>query len=113
MAAAITPYYEALFSPKASNETAAAACLHTLRSGNRVLPPTATRCGADITDDETERICEKVPAGKSAGPDRIPNKFYRVFSKIIAPILTRVFNEAMGAAHYAPRAQRRLFGFPG
>lgn len=40
-----------------------------------------------ITDDEVLDTCMYLPLGKSPGPDRIPNKFYRVMSKTIAPHL--------------------------
>ena len=47
-----TLYYTALFARKEPEPTAKAACLRTLREGNRVLPPTAAACDADITADE-------------------------------------------------------------
>ena len=68
-------------------------CLDLLRQGNQVQPPTAERCGAAIKHAEVRDVCNHLPTGKSSGPDRIPNKFYKVLSKYIAPILTKVYNE--------------------
>ena len=35
-----------------------------------------------------------LPTGKSAGPDALPNKFYKAFSSTLAPILANLFQEA-------------------
>ena len=50
---------------------------------------TADKIGADITPEEVEMISSHLPVGKSAGPDRIPNAYWKVFSKQLAPLLTR------------------------
>ena len=92
--AAITKYYEALYSLKPIDDEAKQICLDTLRAGNRVLPPTAAHCGAPISDAELEDTMNLLPTGKSPGPDCIPNKFYRTFSKTLAPILEKVFAES-------------------
>ena len=34
-----------------------------------------------------------LPGGKSPGPDRIPNEFYRNYSRLLAPLLAGAFNE--------------------
>ena len=95
IAAAITPYYQSLFSHRTpvNPET----CWSTLRSGNRVLPPTAADCDKPISASEIEDICNTCPTGKSAGPDAIPNAFYKTFSQVIAPILEQVFEESKAA----------------
>ena len=49
---------------------------------------------ADITKDEVLHTSAYLPTGKSPGPDRIPNKLYRVLSAVTAPILTQVFNQS-------------------
>ena len=90
----LTKYYTALFAPKKTNPEAKRICLNTLKQGNRVLPPTAAKCDARITKEEIEREMEWLPNGKSPGPDRLPNKFYKTFSKFLAPILTDVINES-------------------
>ena len=63
------------------------------RRQQRVLPP-AAKCDAKITEQEVAGTCNSLPTAKSAGPDRVPNKFYKVFSRTLAPILTKVYNES-------------------
>ena len=59
-----------------------------------VLPPTAEKCDKPIFAAEIEDVCNTAPTGKSAGPDSIPNAFYRTFSGIVAPILEEVYRES-------------------
>ena len=102
-----TQYYRALFADKTTNNThATRTCLDTLSDpkSRRVLPPTAAACGAPIEEDELRKTLEKLPTGKSPGPDRIPNKFYRVLSATIAPILTKTLNEGAAAGALHPTA---------
>ena len=98
VADAFADYYKHLFAEKTPNLAALRDALDALASGNKVLPPTAARCAAAIDNAETEATCEHLPTGKSPGPDRLPNKFYVTFSKLISPILTAVFNEARDAS---------------
>ena len=58
--------------------------LNTLKTGNRVLQPTAAKCGAPITEPEVLHTLAYLPKGKSPGPDRLPNQFYRTFSSLVA-----------------------------
>ena len=51
-------------------------------------------CGAQITREEVLPTLENLPTGKSAGPDRLPNKLYKVHSRLLATILTHVYNES-------------------
>ena len=102
-----TQYYRALFADKTTSDAhATRTCLDTLSDpkSRRVLPPTATACGAPIEEDELRKTLEKLPTGKSPGPDRIPNKFYRVLSATIAPILTKTLNEGAAAGALHPTA---------
>lgn len=94
IANAFTDYYEPLFADKPISDAAKELCLRKLRSGNRVLAPTAARCGSEITKETIEHTCAYLPTGKSPGPDLIPNQFYRVFSSFVSPILAGVFNES-------------------
>ena len=55
---------------------------------------TSDECGLDITLDEIKEIAFNLPAGKSPGPDRIPNEFYSAYAGTLAPLLRDVFNEA-------------------
>ena len=102
IAAAITPYYKALFARKQNDPQAEEECLKTLRSGNRVLPPTAEACGKKITTDELEDHMNTLPDGKSPGPDGLPYKFYKTFSAVLAPILEQVFNESHSSGLLPP-----------
>ena len=43
-----------------------------------------------------------LPTGKAAGPDGLPNKFYKVFSKTLAPILEKVFEESLANGKLPP-----------
>jgi len=109
IAEAFTAYYDPLYEEKPPKKTGTAQdgspnnpfkeAIDTLRTGNRVLPPTAARCGAPITTDEVEHTSAYLPLGKSPGPDRIPNKFYRVFARVVSPILTKVYNESKEHGH--------------
>ena len=103
VAEAFTEYYKPLFADKPVDQAAKEEALRTLRKGRRVLKPTAAECDADIHKDEVLHTCAYLPIGKSPGPDRLPNKFYRVFSKVIAPILTHVFNESRQPGKSLPK----------
>jgi hypothetical protein len=80
----------------------AEACLKTLHTGNRVLPPSAAKCGAAVTHQDVSRTCNTLPTGKSPGPDRIPNKFYKTFSAVTAPILANIINESHEKGEFTP-----------
>ena len=102
IASAVTPYYESLFAPKHIDPAAAEECWKSLRTGNRVLPPTAERCAAPLTKEEATRTCNILPTGKAPGPDRIPNKFYKTFSAIVGPIVAKVVNESRNKGSFPP-----------
>jgi hypothetical protein len=91
-----TKYYLALFAKEIIGQAAVDTCLDTLRDPNsrRVLPPTAAACDAPITPEEVESVINDLPTGKSSGPDRIPNKMYRVLTKDLTEIITNVLNES-------------------
>ena len=74
IAAAATRYYKPLFAKKSTSSICEEKCLATLDAGNRVLPPTAQKCSAPISEEELLNTCNHLPVGKSPGPDRIPNK---------------------------------------
>jgi hypothetical protein len=102
IAEAVTPYYRSLFATKTIDPTAAETCWNTLRSGDRVHPPTAKRCSTPIEADEATRTCNILPTAKAPGPDRIPNKFYKTFSAIVGPILAKVVNESRQKGTFPP-----------
>ena len=65
IAAAFTKYYAPLYAIKPIDQRAKAKALKTLHKGNRVLPPTAAKCDADITKDEVLHTSAYLPTGKS------------------------------------------------
>ena len=48
----------------------------------------------EISTKEIERSMAALAMGKSAGPDGLPNEFYKWLSKFLAPTLYEVFNES-------------------
>ena len=92
----LTKYYKALFGIKPTDPAAVLECLRTLDDPNsrRVLPPTAKKCDARIEKKEVTSVMNSLPERKSPGPDRLPNKIYRVLSEVLAEIITNVLNES-------------------
>ena len=81
--------------------------LEALRDGDQVQPPTAAKCDAAITVDEILLTCAHLPLGKSPGPDRLPNKFYRMCAVLCAD------GAVCGVAGYAVCGMRRACGVGG
>ena len=94
MADAFRKYYESLFARKSPTPDARDKARAALNAGRKTLPPTATACGAPITCTIVCEICKHLPIGKSPGPDRIPNAFYKNFADLLAPLLTLAYNQA-------------------
>ena len=92
----LTKYYEALFGMKPTDPAAVLECLQTLEdpTSRRVLPPTAEKCDAPIGLGEVKSVMNSLPTGKSPGPDRLPNKMYRVLSVVLSKIMVKVLNES-------------------
>ena len=101
-------YYEPLFARKHTVPASVAAALDALREGPSVLPPTAQACGAAIRIEETLNTCKHLPTGKSPGPDRLPNAFYKNFADLLAPLLTAAFNEAHAKGELPPEMREGL-----
>ena len=99
-AEAATPYWSALFTKRRAYKASAIKCLRLLRHGKRVLAPSAAKCGAPVTASEIRDVCNTLPTGKSPGPDRIPNKFYKHLSSVVAPIIAEVANESKSNKKY-------------
>ena len=110
IADAFVPYYEALFSEKTPEPAALEECMETLRDPERpqVQPPTAAACGAKITPKEVIEHCASLPTGKSPGPDRLPNDFYKSFRTKLAKVLAAVFNQAHERGHLPPEMTEGL-----
>ena len=97
---AATPYWKRLFTRRKLEPDSAEACYKTLRKGNRVQPPTAKRCGEEITAKEVIDVCNTLPTAKSPGPDRLPNKLYKNLSAVVGPIIANVANESRTRGAY-------------
>ena len=117
IAEAFTAYYKPLYADKPPVTAGFAidgtpinpfqVAIDTLKSGNRVQPPTAKKCGLPITPEEVEHTMAYLPKGKSPGPDRLPNQFYRVFSKPLSIILAHVYNESKEIHGHLPETLRQ------
>ena len=90
----LADYFRGLFSHKPNDKAAVRRARAALRSGKKVLPPTAHQCGLPITKDEVIAQINKLPSGKSPGPDRLPNAFYIATAGLIAPLLASFYNAA-------------------
>ena len=92
----LTKYYKALFDMKLTDPAAEHECLQTLEdpTSRRVLPPTAVKCDAPIELQAIKLLMNSLPTGKRPGPDRLPNKMYKVLSDVLSEILTKVLNES-------------------
>ena len=81
------------FLKKGSERDAAREMLDTLTK-NALSQADSESCEGDITIEEVFGTMKNLPREKAMGPDGVPNEFYKTFRKLIAPELTRVFNEA-------------------
>lgn len=50
---------------------------------------------AERTAEDVGKAIARLHRGKSTGPDRIPNNWYKDFQEDITPVLVRVYNEAL------------------
>jgi len=89
-------YFEELARPEVQNDDTKKArdIIYELLEKWGVDSTTADKVGADITTEEVEKISSHLPLGKSAGPDRIPNAYWKTFSKQLAPLLTACYNQS-------------------
>ena len=74
----IRNYYDFLYEDKPSDVTSANILLDELRGRKLPSQPRKT-CEGDITSNELLAIMNKIPVNKSAGPDKIPGLFYKMF----------------------------------
>ena len=90
---ALSDYYKMLFSEKTINEGDMNDLQEEMKK-QQVLPHSALQLDRPISKGEIQKVMDKLPLGKQAGPNRIPNGVYRVLSKFFAPLLHKVFKEA-------------------
>ena len=67
-----------------------------------ILRPSRDALEAEVTDMEVEGVMERLPLGKSAGPDRIPNGVYKNNPKFFGPKLGAVIRESVGRGRLPP-----------
>ena len=88
-----TNYYSWLYQKKDSNpEVADEFC--KLLEEKTLKKDTADNMEGKISIKEIKRSMATLATGKSAGPDALPNEFYKWLSKFLAPTLQEVFNES-------------------
>ena len=97
-----TNFYSSLYARKTTKADAQDAAFAALRSGRRVLPPTAAKCSAAVSAEEILATMRTRPTGKSPGPDRIPNIFYRTFAAELGPFLEEVLAESRAKGALPP-----------
>ena len=90
---ALSDYYKMLFSEKTINEGDMDDLQEEMKK-QPILPHSALQLDLPISKEEIQKVMDKLPLGKQAGPNRIPNGVYRVLSKFFAPLLHKVFKEA-------------------
>ena len=90
---ALADYYKMLFSEKEINQQDAED-LRKVMEGQQILKESANELELPIDILEIRDIMDRLPIGKQAGPNRIPNGVYRVLSRFFAPYLAKVFKEA-------------------
>ena len=95
-------YYTVLYSePVAKSEqesqdraAARAEYRKVLREGARLSAVEREKCEGRIKESEILEVCKHLPAGKSPGPDGIPNEFYTIHRELLTGGLTAALNEA-------------------
>ena len=85
-------YYVWLYSPKRAQRVPQ---LETALSDRPVSDLDRRRLEGSIEVEETIRAIRSIGLGKSAGPDGLPAEVYKAHEKIAAPLLTRLYNQAL------------------
>ena len=88
-----TKYYQHLFGPKASDDGATEKMSKLLRK-RTLTAGSAASLEAEITIEEVRAAMASLSSGKSAGPDGLPNEFYKWMGETIAPTLTEALRQA-------------------
>ena len=86
-------YYEMLFAEKQPDEQELQSLMRGLK-GSRITEASRDKLEAPVSKEEIQAVMEKLPLGKQAGPDRIPNAVYKYMSKFFAGKLADVLREA-------------------
>ena len=94
-------YYEMLFSEKRTHAKSRKQILGRLRN-RRITEASAAEMDRTIEDEEVQKVMERLPLRKQAGPNRVPNAVYRCLSIHFAPKLAAVLREAIKGAPLPP-----------
>ena len=91
---ALLDYYKMLFDRKKISREKADLLLRKLEN-KKITSTTSKKLEAPISDAEVLGAMQHLHLGSQAGPDRIPNAFYRCCAKYLAPKLGAVLREAL------------------
>ena len=94
-------YYEMLFSEKRTHAKSRKQILGRLRN-RRITEASAAEMDRTIEDEEVQKVMERLPLRKQAGPNRVPNAVYRCLSIHFAPKLAAVLRDAIKGAPLPP-----------
>lgn len=72
----------------------------------RVEDPPITRECPPITAEEVKTAAARLPRGKAAGPDGVPNEVLSVVARRAPDLLTRLYNRSLSEAVFPRRWKR-------
>ena len=90
-----------LFSEKRTHAKSRKQILTRLRN-RRITEALAAEMDRTIEDDEVQKVMERLPLRKQAGPNRVPNAVYRCLLTHFAPKLAEVLRDAINGAPLPP-----------
>ena len=99
----LAKYYKMLFSPKKTVSSDRKRIMDRLRE-HAIQSGSAQDLDAPIEDEEVREVMDRLPLGKQAGPNRIPNAVYRCMSKYFAPKLAPILRGVMKGAYELPKS---------
>lgn len=87
----VQDYYEALYKSEGSDEVATKNVLGVIKSKLGVSDKLI--CEQDIMTTDIDKAIDQLSVNKSPGSDGLTTNFYKVFKKILSPILLQVFDD--------------------
>ena len=89
---ALRDYYKMLFESKITDDSELEKAVGLLRR-SKILRKSKQNLDLEFGAKEVAKVMEKLPTGKSPGPNRVPNAVYKLMSRHFAPKFTEVLNE--------------------
>ena len=86
-------YYEYLYRMKTTVRLHEQSVMNAL-SERKLHKEDSKVCEGELTEGEVDETLKTLPERKAAGPDYLPNEFYKLFRHLICKELTAVLNEA-------------------